>query len=772
MNMCRYLSFLLFLIALVIPTAAWEATVSQDIAITVTQVQTITAVNLANTNFAAGAPSGTVVGAITVTMSPSSPAFSGSLSLSGTNASSFQIVGTSLETNGVVAAGTYQINIIATQAGASGSPFSQPETITGSSSGDPTIGILPSDRSSWASWSNAGLNSIGGIPNRTTIYTTLSPNGTDDTTQLQTALDNCPANQVVKLAAGVFRITGNGVTMGTTNCTLRGAGPGHQLSTGITKVNGGGTVRSCVGSSPMTVGDATFCVDTTATQLIKADRATNPAYQVLRVEAPGGGYGTAINLASDAAQGAFTLTLASTPSPPITVGEIVQVDMNTDTDPDVFYGTDFCAGPPAACPSPPYPWPFYRPNDRSLSQIMEVTAVSGGTSITFNTPFHNTFKTAYQAQLARFTAPFLRKVGVEDLFIWGGMGGDYYGNIAMGFCAYCWIKNVEATYAVGTDIQFYATFRSVLRDSFIHESGDPNPGGGGYLTGLNQAASDNLFENNIMWSGNKEIVARASGGGNVIAYNYMDDSFGSGYPDQVEAGVNAGHFTTPHLELMEGNYSQNYKGDSFWGNSISLTVFRNWLSALRAARAPLNAYVNTGACYGDYYNRHAVDVQAHSYNTSFVGNVLGMSGQSLITSWPGGCTNETAQTQFLEQVTTTAQWNSASNANAVVMWFIGELQQNGLYLPQHAFVDGEVSTQLRQGNWDWVSGGQQWFGIGGTTHGSGTPVTIPSSFYLSSKPAFFGTHTWPWVDPTTGTTYTLPAKYCFEHNLMPTCPVP
>ena len=46
-------------------------------------------------------------------------------------------------------------------------------------------------------------------------------------------------------------------------------------------------------------------------------------------------------------------------------------------------------------------------------------------------------------------------------------------------CAYCWVKNVEAHWSIGTSVGFYATFRSVLRDSYIHETPDPNPGGGG-----------------------------------------------------------------------------------------------------------------------------------------------------------------------------------------------------------------------------------------------------------------------------------------------------
>jgi uncharacterized protein (DUF2141 family) len=60
-----------------------------------------------------------------------------------------------------------------------------------------------------------------------------------------------------------------------------------------------------------------------------------------------------------------------------------------------------------------------------------------------------------------------------------------------------------------------------------------------------------------------------------------------------------------------------------------------------------------------------------------------------------------------------------------------------------------------------MTGSQKWHGIGGAA-GSGTPSTIPNSLYLTQKPAFFGSNPWPWVDPTTGTVYTLPAKARYD----------
>jgi hypothetical protein len=599
---------------------------------------------------------------------------------------------------------------------------------TGSvSAPDPTAGgLIPADRvTTW----QPGVTYNGGIPNRTTIYKTISPRGgdLDDTTNIQMALDGCPRESVVQLTAGTFNVNGRGLKFSRTNCTLRGAGAGA------------------------------FSDGSGGTRLIKADRTTNVAYAVLYVD-NGVNFGRSINLAADAVQGTNSLVLVSNSG--IRVGEIVYIDENTDDDPEVFWGPSH--NPPGGGSRR---W-FIR-QDRSLAQMMEVTAVNDNT-ITFNTRFHTTFKTAYQAQLTRFTGRLLHEVGVEDLYVWGGMGGDYHGNIAIKNCAYCWVKNVNAAWSVGTNIGLYTTFRSEVRDSYIHETPDPNPGGAGYMTGLNYGASDNLFENNIIWYGNKGIVMRGTGGGNVVAYNYMDDFFGSSYPHSQEGGLNAGHYTTPHMELLEGNYSYNYIGDSYWGNSINITVFRNWLSALRAAHPPLDAYTfSVGGCtyrYGDYGGRTAVAVQAYSYSTNFVGNVLGMQNQELLGYNSHSCF---ASQQTGWQYETLDTWQSPT---VVPMWQMGADQSHINIDGNWAWVKNTVQTQLRQGNWDWVTKKQSWDGIGGTSSpGAGTPQPIPNSLYLTAAPPFFGNNHWPWVDPTSGTNYTLPAKYCFEHNQMPTC---
>src|SRR5262249_33812120 len=198
------------------------------------------------------------------------------------------------------------------------------------------------------------------------------------------------------------------------------------------------------------------------------------------------------------------------------------------------------------------------------------------------------------------SGPIRYGIGVENLCLIGGMNADGNANTTMSCCAYSWYRNVESYFSLGTAIGLYFCFRCEVRDSYMHESADPEPGGGGYLCGFNRGTADCLFENNIMWNGNKVNVDRGGGGGNVIAYNYMDDAWGYTYAQLVEAGVNAGHYTCTHMELLEGNRAQNYKGDSFWGNTIYTTLFRNHLVGLRGARGWLNGYSNSSGPYGDF----------------------------------------------------------------------------------------------------------------------------------------------------------------------------
>src|SRR6266498_3824945 len=78
---------------------------------------------------------------------------------------------------------------------------------------------------------------------------------------------------------------------------------------------------------------------------------------------------------------------------------------------------------------------------------------------------------------------------------------------------------------VGNHIWFEGCYRCVCRDSYMHHANTIVQGGTAYGFSVSRHASANLIENNIIRWLNKPFTFRASGGGNVVGYNYIDDAW-------------------------------------------------------------------------------------------------------------------------------------------------------------------------------------------------------------------------------------------------------
>jgi hypothetical protein len=545
---------------------------------------------------------------------------------------------------------------------------------------------------------------VGGIPARTTICASLNAssygNGSAEASSaIQAAIDACPAGQVVKLSAGTFRV--NNHLLVAKGITLRGAGA-------------------------------------TATVLRKTNGATPGSYQPPNAQPivvvgpnrwPGPDNATSRNLTSDGANGAYTVTLSSAAG--FATGQFVLLDEddyatatwtalpNRNGQPTSvrIFATDRVVWQrhnPAAPEDDPFPaangW-FSRPG-RPLSEIKEVASVSGN-SVTFTTPLHLAYKVSKAAQLTRFTGAnvHVKLAGLEDLAVVGGSDGA----VRFEAAAYSWAKNIGNSVWLGEAVAINNSFRVELRDSYLHDAAWPYPGGGGYAISLAKGSADVLIENNIVRQTNKVMVARSSGAGSVVGYNYMDDGL-VGYDESwQEVGINGSHMAGAHHMLFEGNYSFNYDADNTHGNAIYHTVFRNHLSGFRRTYPGLANGRTGGLMYGSWWH-------------SFVGNVLGRQGamQSWVyedASWPWG---------------------------GPAVWKLG-------YDPIHWEQDADpkvLSTVFRDGNFDWLTGQVRW---------NAGAHALPASLYLTAKPAFFGALPWPWVTPTEAQkTFTLPAKARFE----------
>jgi hypothetical protein len=566
-------------------------------------------------------------------------------------------------------------------------------------------GLIPS--TSLTTWAPG----VRGIPARTRVCATVNAatygNGRDEASgAIQNAINGCPEGDVVQLSAGTFTLN-NHIRIAK-GITLRGAG---QRQTTLQKTN-----QTSEQEQIIIIGPSRWpYLDET----------------------------TAVNLTADAVQGAMSVTVQNGAG--FAPGQFVKLDEDdyttatwmalpariSGTAPQIL-ATDRIVWPirnPSVQGDLPLPGglSWHSRSGRPLAEIKEVTAVNGNT-ITFSTPVHITYTTAKIAQLVRYTGVdniFVRRAGVEDMTLTGGSDG----NVSFSNAAYSWVKNVECTTYGNPCVDIRNGFRLELRDSYIHDTIHPYPGGGGYALSLQQGTSEVLIENNVILGANKVIVMRSAGAGSVVGYNYMDNAFIGNYHGWMEVGLNGSHMVGSHHVLFEGNQSFNYDSDDTWGGALAMTVFRNHLTG-RRRDFPNDDNVRTaGLMFGSWWH-------------TFAGNVLGEAGrmEGWIYEDPGDGTYGHS----------TSKWGKK-----FTIWKLGYAPGAWDQAP-----DPKVrSTVTREGNFDYVTNSVRW---------DHEPRELPNSLYLTEKPAFFGDLPWPWVDPT-GTTKvaTLPARVRFD-SMVPT----
>ncbi len=494
-----------------------------------------------------------------------------------------------------------------------------------------------------------------GLPVRTTVCATVMPGG-----NIQSAIDACPAGQVVQLAAGTFTVAATlNLSKGV---VLRGSGSqGAPTGTTLSKTGGNTVIQ---------IGDArdSICYG-----------------------------GTARNLTQDAPKGSTTLTVGSAASQ-FQPGDLALVDAADDAEVDQ-----------GDCPY------FKRVSGRSVSQRVEVKSVDTANGrLVLTTPLHWTFRAAAptSSQVTRVTRPVVRWAGIEKLKLEGGTNPGYNGEMAGGIdisnAAVSWVKDVQTDGSIGgMHVSMSGTYRVVVRDSWLHHSADYGFGHDCYGIVMRCGAADSLVENNIVRYMNKPIMFNASGGGNVIAYNYADNSWATPAAWQ-EVNIDT-HCAFPHMELMEGNFAPHVGATTTHGNAGYLTFFRNFSSSQFASPAVVGS---TAAQTG---NIAAVQFPAGDVKMNVVGSVLGLAG------W------------------TTTYETYGSSAKAI--YSLG------------AANDVSATTLFRHGNWDSVGQMVRW-------DPSNAVRTLPASLFRAQRPAWWPAGTpWPWVGsdlmPMVGT---LPAK--------------
>jgi hypothetical protein len=571
----------------------------------------------------------------------------------------------------------------------------------------PSSGLLdPSLTTTW----NPGIladtptgNALGadGLPVRATVCTTVGAQSGDATSAIQTALDGCKGkHQVVSLAAGTFSTTATlNVPAGV---ILRGAGSDAA----------GGTILQ-IGS-----GGPVVAIGTTQDSICYAGSVFDAAAQPL--------------LTADAMKETSTITVASAAG--FAAGDLALVD-EKDTS-EVSEGD--CAY-------------FKRMAGYGLSERVEIASVAGNV-LTLTTPLHWTFTTAQMAQVSRVAAAPVKWAGVESVLLRGGRPGGYAGQHAGGVdvsnAAYSWIKDVQVDgTSSGMPVRLAGSYRCVVRDSHFHNSYSYGFAQDNYGIVLACGTADSLVENNISRFMNKPVVFNNSGGGNVIGYNYADNSWScDGNNDDGFQEVNIDcHCAFPHMELMEGNWAPHMGATTTHGNAGYLTYFRNYSSS---QWSPSSATAGSAIIWSQpfapqYANVAALDLPAPDLKMTVIGNVLGSTGNAALGLPADLATTSTGQGQ---PASTSSVYASAAGSALAI------------YLVDQSSVPW--TTSWVHGNFDTVNAKVMWNASPPTANLPASTQTLPASLYYAKKPGWWPAGAaWPWAGPElTPKVGTLPAK--------------
>lgn len=564
-----------------------------------------------------------------------------------------------------------------------------------------TVGQTTSADRCAIDWTTAGVP--GGIPSGSwgqsgsTITAAQAPcnSGTGDcTSTIQTALNSCGANHYVLLGAGTFLIDGS--LSIPSNCALRGSGANQTI---LSAKGASGNVINLGGGSPNLIN------------------------------------WPAISISSGAVAGSTSITLASSAAGSgIAVGSLVIV--NEQNPSFVSIG-----GSEGSCTWCDGLWN----GTRAIGQIELVTAVSGST-LTLSQPLFISYPNSpIVANIPPATVT--QNAGVENLQVFANNTG-YVANYAMSACAYCWVSGVEGNYADADHVHIDYSYHSEVVDSYFSNAFNHTPGDSDSDLAVRYFSTGNLVQNDIFERLHVSVMLEWAPSGNVIAYNYMFGNFDSGATNVVMSNLNT-HGAHPMFNLLEGNVLSQFHPDDIWGSSSDNTTFRNWMMGTTFICNPTSGR-GTVSCIGTngwwaFQAARAADIDflAKSYN--MIGDVVGSSAMTGLIATDEG-------NSILSQVNMAVALCGPSPCGAASRVYetsayaysvgYGEASDDGTggsaagtgcdISPTPSYACHSLvpySTLFLHGEYSDVTGTTNW--------SSGTTQTLPSSFYLPSKPTWW-----------------------------------
>jgi Pectate lyase superfamily protein len=582
-----------------------------------------------------------------------------------------------------------------------------------SEGGIPTANLLPPDRV--IDWSRAGViqkDGTKGIPSLTTVCATVDAstygNGTTDASPaIQKAVDGCPAGQVVFLPAGTYLLK-EAVTV-SKPIVLRGAGP-------TTKIVESANIQfgAYPGSQPSTLYEA--------------------------------------NWTGGLTQGSTVITLDDTSH--LSVGQVVVLDQLNDTNVTtsgyvplvnptgnegvVGVGVNDCASRDGLsfCTDGSTPVP------RALMQLAEITAIAGK-NVTLDRPVYYTHDASLSPQAFFWEGGNLSYAGIESLRIDAQYNDQA---IAFGFCTNCWAKGIEVDHIARGAVSLWYDDHFEFRDSYLFMNMATAPEN--YGVEIDDTGAS-LFENNIFDTLDVGLVLAWSSNGNVSAYNYsVNEDPGS---EDLGAAVDT-HSVHTFMNLYEGNTQGKFGFDYVWGSTSHQTLFRNRMTGYLAPIMDGSSKWSNG--------NWPIILEAWNRVFNLVGNVLGTDG---VQNGYEATTEASASIVGATGYSSTCMCCSCGMGVApiYVLGFWNSWQPDDMPSDFDPIV---VSTLLRWGNYDYYSKTTHW-DAAEIPSGVSTPTTktLPASFYLASKPSWFGSAPFPLIGPdVAGYASASPAELCYK----------
>jgi hypothetical protein len=578
-------------------------------------------------------------------------------------------------------------------------------------------GIIDPSRA--VDWSRAGVP--GGVPNRTTqCGPTIAAYGTSSNpgsaTTINKAIAACPAGQFVSLGAGTFYIDADimNALPYTSNVTLRGQGAN---STFI--IFSPGTSGNCQGMG------AAIC-------LTGSNNSANNEDNVCDWIA---GYSVGANVITLANCGSTTPAIGALGG--LHVGSVITLDqLDEATDTGTIWNcavTNVCATANQGGGARTDGTCSGGTCIRSQQQQMTVTGISGSNVSISPGVYMPNWRSGQKPQ-AWFANTTVTGVGVENLSIDNTNSGEGHGIVLLN-CNQCWVKGVRSLVANRSHVELAVCSHCVVRDSYFYQNVNHSSVSYGIELG---STSDSLIENNI----SQQVTDSAPSctgacEGNVMAYNLgIDSTYTS--PGWFQASYYQ-HSSGDALNLWEGNIGTGYSADSVHGTHQFETLFRNYFIGTQAA-----------GCDGVACNSQTVPIHlfAGSRYFNIVGNVLGQSGY---------------HAHYQCNAFSIA---SCSVSGATVIFNTGYTGGDGTPNPSiphyctsiscsaFSYYDPQVTNYLmRWANYDVVNASTQFNSAEVPTtlasFSNGVPASqiLPTSFYLSAKPMWWGSLPYPAIGP-------------------------